>query len=335
MRTIQLGVANFAPYIHGLEFSPDSRKLAVLVGDSETRCLMVHWWDLQRNVEHSQEHGGGHDTLDDWPDPALSPDHKLIACLGHEAHSESDYLLLTARTGKRRGQRMLFLGDAEAAYAAFRFSPDGKWLAAAMYTSGAPGIYRWDVAAVLQQPPARSSGWRPDQCLEPLPDLVMEYVEDVTALAFSPEGRILAAGTMERSVLRWEFATGQPLPPLLCKGRGRVRVARLAFSPDGRTLAAAAGPVVTLFDTDTDTIRAALTGHSQTVRDLAFHPGGRMLATVCGDDSIRLWEVATGKERDRFEGRIGDLSAVAFAPDGCTGAAGGEHGRILQWDVDL
>jgi WD40 repeat protein len=48
---------------------------------------------------------------------------------------------------------------------------------------------------------------------------------------------------------------------------------------------------------------------------------------------VRFWDLATGRDR-AFRWKIGEVHALAFAPDGMTAAAGGEHGDIVVWDVD-
>ncbi len=159
------------------------------------------------------------------------------------------------------------------------------------------------------------------------------HEDSVNTIAFSPDGRLLISGTGLRETLYpsnavylWDLATGRE--------RYRIAVPRgpvmsVAFSPDGKTWAMASENIDG--DDNAISLRSAsdgkellrFHGHEILVWDVAFSPDGKTLASRGGDDTIRLWDVATGRERLKIEETdSGSPPTVAFSPDGRTLAAG-------------
>jgi WD40 repeat protein len=104
-----------------------------------------------------------------------------------------------------------------------------------------------------------------------------------------------------------------------------------------------AGNVSQTFSATIRLIAATLTGHTDTVRSVAFSPDGRLLASGSDDNTIKLWEVATGREVRTLSGHGWDVTSVAFSPDGRLLASGScgkagfffpcVQGEIKLWDV--
>ena len=126
--------------------------------------------------------------------------------------------------------------------------------------------------------------------------LLTEHTDTFSNVAFSPDGRTLAAsgtasGSWDDIIRVWDVVTGIHKHTLVGHSSG---VTSIAFSPDGRTLASGGRNAAHLWDIITGTYKGILTGHSKVVISVAFSPDGETLAGGSEDNTIYLWEVATG-----------------------------------------
>ncbi|MFH8348191.1 hypothetical protein [Streptomyces sp. NPDC018045] len=153
----------------------------------------------------------------------------------------------------------------------------------------------------------------------------------VNAVAFSPDGRTLATGSVDRTVKLWDTATDRMLATLI----GHVgSVYALAFSPDGRVLATAGDDgTVRLWDVAGRRLLGVLTGPSGRVMSLSFSHDGRTLASGSTGKAVRLWDVASRRPVADLTGHTGNVSAVAFSPDGKVLASAGDDRTVRLWDA--
>jgi len=204
-----------------------------------------------------------------------------------------------------------------------------------------------DIPSVAAEPvppePARVPA-RPGQLARTLTG----HTDTVWAVAFSPDGRLLATASADNTARLWNPATGEHLRTLAGHADGVLGV---AFSPDGRMLAtASADNTARLWDPATGerlrTMAGTLAGHTDYVRAVAFHPAVPMLATGSDDGTARLWDPATGRCLHTLHGqhaaarliaRANDRAlwvvGVAFSPDGRMLATASRDNTAQLWNL--
>jgi WD40 repeat protein len=160
----------------------------------------------------------------------------------------------------------------------------------------------------------------------------------LSCVGFSPQNRTLVSAGMDGTVKVWDPATAGG-PAAVRFGGG---VAALAFSADGRQVAAVDGAgllKVAATDTGAERARLQLPVPLGRVRYATLSDDARTVA-LCGllDDSVSLFDVATGKLRQRWKPptRGEAVTALAFSPDGRTVAVAlgiaQKPGRVVLWD---
>ncbi|KAH6715923.1 prolyl oligopeptidase-like protein [Leptodontidium sp. MPI-SDFR-AT-0119] len=152
----------------------------------------------------------------------------------------------------------------------------------------------------------------------------------VRAVAFSPDGKLLASASSDMTVRLWNPATGKEVQKL--EGHD-YSVGTVAFSPGGKLLASAsADRTVRLWNLATGKEVQKLEGHGYSVRAVAFSPDGKLLASVLSDSTVRLWNPVTGKEVQKLEGHDDSVGAVVFSPDGKLLASASNDWTVRLWN---
>jgi RNA polymerase sigma factor (sigma-70 family) len=155
----------------------------------------------------------------------------------------------------------------------------------------------------------------------------------VFTTAISSDGKVLATGHIN-AIKLWDATTGHAMATL---DDNTKNIAQVAFSPDGKLLATAEVGAVRLWDLTTNKeLRRFEAGkpEDRIPGGVVFSPDGKTLASAeSRAKTVKLWEVATGKELKTLEGHNGSVRGVALSPDGKTLASSGGDGQVKLWDV--
>jgi WD40 repeat protein len=176
----------------------------------------------------------------------------------------------------------------------------------------------------------------------PLATPLLGHTGAVYLTTFSPDGRILATASYDRTVRLWDVSDPSHPEQLGKPLTGHTSwVSSAVFSPDGHTLASAGDDgTVRLWDvTDPEHPRSLgkpLNGHDGTIFLTAFSPDGRTLATADEDHTVRLWNVTDPRHPvslTRLTGHTDSVRSISFSPDGRTLASGGDDTTVRLWDI--
>lgn len=291
--------------VYSLAFRPDGQML-VSAGDSST---IQRWTVNQNTLEASGEPLSGHRN---WVlAAAFTPDGQLLASSG----ADEQIMLWDVSAGQVLGQ--IDTGHADWVRS-LAFSPAGDLLASA---SRDHTVRLWSLESgdMIGQPLAAHSG-------------------EVWSAAFRPDGQMLISGGGDGKVIFWNATNQQPFARVL--GTHGDPVIAIAFSPDGRQLASAGGSPsgqdvddsIRLWDTATGAETRVLLGQRRYITDLKYSPDGKRLASASGDQTIMLWNPATGQAIQGWDNPGGKPLVLAFSPDGQMLVSGDENGAVAFWD---
>lgn len=115
------------------------------------------------------------------------------------------------------------------------------------------------------------------------------------------------------------------------------KASAVVYSPDGQRLATAGGEpgqpgTIKIWESATGMLHATLTGHGDAITSLAYHPGGRLLASGSFDKTVKIWDLDTKQELASFRGHTGHVASVSFSSQDAVVASGGGDGTLRIWN---
>mgnify|MGYP003881121087 CR=1 FL=1 len=147
-------------------------------------------------------------------------------------------------------------------------------------------------------------------------------------VAFSPDGRLVAAGSIDPllAIVLWHVSDGRLA--LIIDGDGAF--SEIAFSPDGSLITGATeSRIIKLWRVSNGALVRDLIGHTNFVTSVAFSPDGRWLVSSSGDHTIRLWSVSDGRLLRTYDQETSGVSDIRFSPNGQLFAYGRSDGTLV------
>jgi WD40 repeat protein len=270
-----------APF--GMAISPDGGLLAAPVTDSSTAFSSTALWDLQATPPAMTLVPGGADRQ--VQAVAFRPDGAVASAIS-DSKSNIDIELRNTKTLQLVGELTSVSSGSinEMAFSPNPGSPDAMIVAI--------GREDGSIAVSVREDPSQTT-WSPPQILPGDPGFPVE------AVAFSPDGAMLAGGSDHGSVKLWNL---------------KSKPVQLQTSPvQLQTSSDPAPPILSI----------------------AFSPAGKTLAAASRDGTIKLWEVGTGQLAATFTGPAGTTS-VTFPPDGdgSTLTTSDQNGTPVVWALN-
>jgi RNA polymerase sigma factor (sigma-70 family) len=268
---------------------------------------------------------------------AFSPDGMTAAVAAAKLHEDPrkgkmEVRLLDAQTWVLKHKVTVEDG---AGVSALAFSPDGTRLAlggASWLVENGSFVRLWDVKKGKRIGPTK------EKKAEKGPKPARLGKGHVFCLAFSRDGKVLAAGDRDGKVRLFDGQTGERSRVL--EGHGEW-VSGVGFTLDGATLVSASGDkTVKLWDVKAGKLRRTLKGNKGSVTAFAISGDGQLFATageVKDKDKSKveviLWDTKTGKPKKALPAQTMQVQSLAFSPDGRTLAIGGGNPFTLGPDT--
>jgi WD40 repeat protein len=316
-----LSLAGHKDDVLSVSFARDGKLLATGGADHAVKL-----WDATTGRNTQTFAGDSEGEMFQIKRVAFTPDGKHLACSGRRMTPQGLGKGLVNLLDVKTGATALAVQEPTGEIA-FTVSPDGKRLVTAQDQEGV--LHQWDAAtgrSIVTSSEMRhwfvqslevspdgkriaSGGGGSEGTLEK-PDWHGEvkvwdvatgeclltlrgHKQLVTAVAYSPDGKLLASGSQDNMVRVWDAATGRLIHTLRDHTEA---LASVAFSPDGERLASAGQDrTVRLWDVASGHLTFTLRGHGSAITSVTFSADGKRLATASEDHTARVWDAGSGE----------------------------------------
>jgi eukaryotic-like serine/threonine-protein kinase len=221
------------------------------------------------------------------------------------------------------GQEILTLKGHTSGVLSVAFSPDGKRIVSG---SGDNTVRVWDAATGQEKLALRG------------------HTAPISSVAFGPDGNRIVSISNDMTLKVWDAVTGQET--LTFKGHGGA-FRNAALSPDWKQIVSLGWDnTVRVWDAATGQELLTLKGHTAPVSSVAFspdakrivsassdNPNGKQIPGGIRDNTVRVWDAATGQELLTLKGHTAPVTSLSFSPDGKRIVSGGWNGTLKVWDA--
>ncbi|MFX1546684.1 MAG: hypothetical protein ACFFCU_10830 [Promethearchaeota archaeon] len=332
--------------VDAVAFSPDGSMIAACGYDG-----IIWLWNVARGAEEGNFIGHQSTVYI----AVFSPDGQTLASGSYD----NNIILWNVTTY----EKMFELAGHDAAVHSVAFSPDGKLLVSG---SRDTTVRLWNVTEGIELPPpasplthhantmavwpvifsldgtvVMSGSYRPENAIrlwnvtdekELLPSLE-GYSYDVSSLALSPDGSLLASGSWDSTIIIWNITSRQPIRTL---NDHEAYIRSVVFLPNGEHLASGGSDsIVRIWDVTNGNF-TKLEGQGGAISSVAISPGGDLVAAGNIEGVIQLWNLTNGEKSPIKTIYIPAASvfSIDFSPDGNTLVSSDNNGNIKLWNVN-